>query len=89
MDKQNVETPTTSTVMTHTVDANPSTSVGISPSEKVDLRMKNLEQLRYLQSLYDDKILTQDELMEQKQITLDALRKLHDCDWQHNYYCHY
>ena len=76
IDKRNVETPTTSTMMSSTVDANPSTSVGISPSEKVDLRMKNLEQLRYLQSLYDDKILTQDELMEQKQITLDALRKL-------------
>ena len=58
-------------------DVNESTnSIKISPSEVVDLRMKNFEQLRYLQTLYDDHILTQEELTEQKKIVLDALRKL-------------
>ena len=33
-------------------------SPGLSPSKTVDLRMKNFEQLRYLQQLYDDGILT-------------------------------
>ncbi len=50
--------------------------VGISPGKAADLRMKNLEQLRYLQSLYDDNILSDQELAEQKRMVLNALRKL-------------
>ncbi len=41
-----------------------STSVlasGISPGRSVELRMKNYEQLRYLQQLYDDGILSTEE----------------------------
>lgn len=50
--------------------------VGISPAKAAELRMRNLEQLRYLQGLYDDNILSDKELAEQKCIILDALRKL-------------
>jgi len=48
----------------------------ISPRRAVELRMKNFEHLRYLQELLDDKILTQDEYIEQKQAILSSLRKL-------------
>ena len=34
----------------------PISQMGISPGKSVELRMKNLEQLRYLQGLYEDKI---------------------------------
>ena len=49
---------------------------GVSPGKAVDLRMKNYEQLRYLQQLYEDGILDQKEYMEQKQDILKFLRKL-------------
>ena len=49
---------------------------GVSPGKAVDLRMKNYEQLRYLQQLYDDGILDQKEYIEQKQDILKFLRKL-------------
>ena len=52
------------------------TCLGVSPGKAVDLRMKNFEQLRYLQQLYDDGILDQKEYMEQKQDILKFLRKL-------------
>ena len=54
----------------------PVLQMGISPGKSADLRMRNLEQLRYLQGLYEDKILSDQELAEQKRIVLDALRKL-------------
>lgn len=50
--------------------------VGISPGKAADLRMKNLQQLRYIQQLYEENILSEKELREQKAIVLDALRKL-------------
>ena len=49
---------------------------GVSPGKAVDLRMKNYEQLRYLQQLYEDGILDQKEFMEQKQDILHFLKKL-------------
>jgi len=49
---------------------------GVSPSRAAELRMKNFEQLRYLQGLFDDGIITDNELVEQKRMVLDALRKL-------------
>ena len=52
------------------------TATGVSPSKAVDLRMKNYEQLRYLQQLLDDGILSREEYMEQKQNILCSLRKL-------------
>jgi len=51
-------------------------SAGVSPIQSTDFRMKNFEQLRYLQSLYNDGILTEDEYVEQKKGILDSLRKL-------------
>ena len=48
----------------------------VSPAKSVELRMKNIEQLRYLQQLYDDGILSEKEYVEQKQSILSALRKL-------------
>ena len=49
---------------------------GVSPGRAVDLRMKNFEQLRYLQQLYDDNILDKKEYVEQKASILAALRNL-------------
>lgn len=54
----------------------PTQPVGISPGRSVELRMKNFEQLRYLQQLYDDGILTSTEYEEQKDKILSSLRKL-------------
>ncbi len=51
--------------------------VAVSPGKTADLRMKNLEQLRYMQQLMEDGILSQDEFVEQKCITMDTLRGLH------------
>jgi len=48
----------------------------VTPEKSVELRMKNYEQLRYLQQLLDDKILTDSEYTEQKQAILTSLRKL-------------
>lgn len=53
-----------------------SSNVEVSPGQATELRMKNMEQLRYLQSLYNDNIITEDELLEQKQMILEAIRKL-------------
>lgn len=50
--------------------------LGISPGKAVDLRMKNYEQLRYVQQLFDDGILSEQEFIEQKHDILSALRKL-------------
>ena len=48
----------------------------ISPSKSIELRMKNFEQLRYLQQLLDDGILNEREYAEQKQTVINSLRKL-------------
>ena len=48
----------------------------VSPRKSVELRMKNYEQLRYLQKLFDDRILNTKEYAEQKQSIIDSLRKL-------------
>ena len=52
------------------------TRVGHSPSKISDLRMKNLKELRELQQLLEDNILTEEEFAEQKEIVLNAMRKL-------------
>ena len=54
--------------------ASPSTSC--SPTKVVDIRMKNLEQLRCLQQLREDGILTEEEFCVQKSIVLKSLNKL-------------
>ena len=54
----------------------PQLPTGISPGKAVDLRMKNFEQLRFLQKLYEDGILSEHEFLEQKGNILSSLRKL-------------
>ena len=47
---------------------------GVSLGRVVDLRMKNFQQLRYLQQLYEDNILDNEEYVEQKRnIIMGAL----------------
>ena len=67
-----------STSSSSTTTAFPKTadSVGISPSKITDLRMKKLQELRELQGLLEQNVLTQQEFIEQKQLVLDSLRKL-------------
>ena len=54
----------------------PGRSIGISPGKSAELHMKNLTQLRLIQQLYNEQILSQSEFIEQKDIILEALRKL-------------
>jgi len=50
--------------------------VGISPGKTADIRMKNLQQLRFLQQLMEDRIISEKEFLEQKNIILETLRNL-------------
>lgn len=59
-----------------TTSGQSSHGVGVSPGKTVELRMKNYEQLRYLQQLFDDNILNEDEYKEQKKNILGSLRNL-------------
>jgi len=59
--------------------------LGVSPGNAVDLRMKNLQQLRYLQSLYEDNILSEQELAEQKQIVLGNCHEKHMYNTTHKF----
>jgi hypothetical protein len=52
------------------------TSVCLSPTKSVELRMKNFEQLRYLQKLFEDGVVTEEEYVEQKRSIICALKKL-------------
>ena len=53
-----------------------SSTVGMSPCKAADLRMKHLEQLRYLQQLMEDSIISESEFKEQKEIIIATLRKI-------------
>lgn len=46
---------------------------GVSPGRAADVRMKNLEQLRFMQQLLNDGILSSEEFNEQKEIVLNTL----------------
>lgn len=50
--------------------------IAMSPNLSVDIRMKNLEQLRYLQQLMNDGILSNEEFLEQKGMIMDTLRRI-------------
>ena len=50
----------------------------VSPDTAVEIRMKCYQQLRYLQSLLDDGILSSSEVSEQKENILMTLRNLND-----------
>lgn len=54
----------------------PSANVSSSSKSNSDVRMKNLEQLRYLQQLHLDNILTREEFEEHKGLILNTLRTL-------------
>ena len=51
-------------------------TLGVSPGKAADIRMKNLEQLQYMQQLMEDGMLTSEEFIEQKQIILASLCNL-------------
>jgi len=53
-----------------------SIEAGISPGKTVELHSKNLQQLRFIQQLYEDNILSAEEFAEQKGMILQAIRKL-------------
>lgn len=46
------------------------------PRKAVELRMKNYEQLRYIQQLYNDGILDEKEFNEQKSKILEFIQKI-------------
>ena len=71
--KNDHDDPSKTATPTH---ARTTTTGGLSPVKVVDLRMKNFEQLRYLQQLYDDGVLSLPEYTEQKEIILCTLRNL-------------
>ena len=56
----------------------PSSTMGMtmSPCKAADLRMKHLEQLRCLQQLMEDNIISESEFKEQKEIIIATLRKI-------------
>jgi len=58
------------------LDSGTPLSSAISPGKTMELRMRNFEQLRYLQSLFEDGVLTNEEFTEQKENILLSLRKL-------------
>lgn len=49
---------------------------GVSTVKATNLRMKNFEQLCYLHGLFEDNIISEQELVEQKRIVLDVLKKI-------------
>ena len=57
----------------HNENCTPHVTASVSPRKTVELRMKNYEQLRYLQTLFDDGILSEMEFMEQKRNILKNL----------------
>ena len=65
-----------------------SSAVGLSPCKVADLRMKHLEQLRYLQQLMEDRIISESEFLEQKNIITGTLRKIAYTEWQKELFPH-
>lgn len=49
---------------------NLSSTIGLSPCKAADLRMKRLQQLRYIQQLMEDGIISESEFTGQKQIII-------------------
>ena len=56
--------------------SHPPVTTGVSPSKAIELRMKNFEQLLYLQQVHDEGILNSKEFTDQKQNILSSLQKL-------------
>lgn len=53
-----------------------SANLGISPGKITELRIKKLQELRELQQLLEQNLLTEEEFTEQKAMVLSSLRKL-------------
>ena len=70
------QAPCVETPQTPRVETSMPMATGISPGKILQLRMKNLVQLRYLQGLFDNGILTEKEHAEQKVDILSLLLKL-------------
>ena len=51
-------------------------SIGISPGRVVDIRCKYLDQLGSIKKLFEDRVLNEDEFLEQKRIILSSLSDL-------------
>ena len=62
--------------VTKALTSQPAVGNNTDHSSIANVRMKNLEQLKILQHLKEDSILSEDEFAEQKTIILEALRKL-------------
>ena len=63
----------------------PGPSVGVSPGKTIELRMKSYQQLRYLQQLYDDGVINEEEFKEQKKNVLGSLRSLPPSSLSYSY----
>ena len=64
------------TTPSHLTSMQNPTSLAISPGKAVEIRGKCFSQLASLKQLFEDSVLTEDELKEQKSSILDTLRKL-------------
>ena len=67
---------TTAQTPTKVVVSESEKSIGLSPGRVTELRSKKLQELRELQCLLDQSILTEEEFAEQKALVLASLRKL-------------
>ncbi len=72
---QQVVSPETPTKSSETPNQS-SKPIGLSPGRVTELRIKKLQELRELQQLLEQNVLTDAEFEEQKMLVLNALRKL-------------
>ena len=67
---------TESPPLTPTKSSSSNNKSGISPGKSTELRFKKLKELRELQQLLNDNILTTEEFVEQKKLVLESLQSL-------------
>ena len=65
-----------SSLPSHLTRSQTQTSMGLSPSKAVEIRGKCFTQLATLKQLFDESVLTEEELKEQKSSILETLRNL-------------
>ena len=64
------------TIPSHLISPHTQTPLGVSPSKAVEIRGKCFSQLASLKQLFEESVLTEEELKEQKSSILETLRKL-------------
>ena len=64
------------TIPSHLTSPHTQTPLGVSPSKAVEIRGKCFSQLASLKQLFEESVLTEEELKEQKSSILETLRKL-------------